>query len=71
MSAPDQGDSSQFNQLLAEVRQGDPEALNRLVPLVYDELQELARAQRRKWMGEVSVQTTSLLHEAYVRLAGH
>jgi RNA polymerase sigma factor (TIGR02999 family) len=63
-------DREQFDRLLSEVRQGEPGALDRLVPLVYNELEGLARAQRLKWQGQVSVQTTSLLHEAYVRLAG-
>jgi RNA polymerase sigma factor (TIGR02999 family) len=43
--------------------------LDLLVPLVYDELEELARAQRRRWQGSVSVHTGSLLNEAYIRLA--
>jgi RNA polymerase sigma factor (TIGR02999 family) len=63
-------DQEAFNDLLSRVQDGDREALNRLVPLVYEELQELARVQRRRWQGSLSVQTTSLLHEAYVRLAG-
>lgn len=56
--------------LLARVREGDREALNRLVPLVFDELEQLARAQRRRWRGTVSAHTASLVNEAYLRLAG-
>jgi len=63
-------DLSQVHELLARVRDGDGEALNLLVPLVFDELEELARAQRRRWHGNVSVHTASLLNEAYLRLAG-
>ena len=67
MSTPEQ---KAFEDLLARVRDGDRDALNELVPLVYDELQQVARGQRRRWSHGVSMQTTSLLHEAYVRLAG-
>lgn len=56
--------------LLARVREGDSQALDELVPLIYDELEELARTQRRRWQGTISVQTASLLNEAYLRLAG-
>lgn len=56
--------------LLTRVREGDDKALDQLIPLVYDELQGLARGQRRRWMGSVSVETMSLLHRAYIRLAG-
>lgn len=67
VSTPDHDD---FTDLLSRVQEGDRQALNQLVPLVYEELAELARVQRRRWHGEISVQTTSLLHEAYLRLAG-
>ncbi len=62
-------DRSEVHTLLARVRDGDAEALDQLVPLVYDELEELARAQRRRWQGSISVHTGSLLNEAYMRLA--
>ena len=58
------------HELLSRVRDGDSGALDRLIPLVYDELEELARVQRRRWHGSVSVHTGSLLNEAYIRLAG-
>ena len=58
------------HELLTRVRDGDSDALDRLIPLVYDELEELARVQRRRWHGSVSVHTGSLLNEAYIRLAG-
>lgn len=67
MSTPEE---RAFEELLGRVRDGDSEALNELVPLVYGELQELARGQRRRWRGGTPMQTTSLLHEAYMRLAG-
>lgn len=47
----------------------DPRAsLNQLFPIVYEELRALARAQRRGWRDEGTLNTTGLLHEAYLRL---
>ncbi len=63
-------DPDTVQKLLALVREGDGEALNRLIPLVYDELEALARHQRRRWQGTVSVGTASLLNEAYLKMAG-
>ncbi|MFV1987712.1 MAG: ECF-type sigma factor [Gemmatimonadota bacterium] len=66
----DSPDPVKVHELLTQVREGDREALDRLIPLVYDELEELARVQRRRWHGTISVHTGSLLNEAYMRLAG-
>lgn len=57
-------------QLLLELRAGDRDALNQLLPLVYHQLHELARQQRRRWSGDETLDTTALVHEAYLRLAG-
>ncbi len=57
------------NKLLAELRAGDRSAVERLFPLVYDELKRIARIQRRAWVDAESLNTTALVHEAYVRLA--
>ncbi len=54
--------------LLAELRDGDRSAFDKLFPLVYDELHGLARAQRRAWRGNETLDTTALLHEAYLKL---
>ena len=43
-------------------------SLDRLVPAIYEELRVLARGQLRREHGDVSVQTTELVHEAYLRL---
>ena len=53
--------------LLLEWRQGDKGALDRLVPLVYEELRRVARARLKADRGH-SLQTTALVHEAYFRL---
>jgi len=55
-------------QLLQDVGAGDRAAFDALVPLVYDELRVLARRQRRRWRGDETLDTTALLHEAYLRL---
>ena len=55
--------------LLQRVRDGDDEALGRLVPLVYDQLRALARGQRRRQGAGDTVNTTALVHEAYEKLA--
>ena len=54
--------------LLGELRDGGPGALDALFPLVYGELQELARRQRRRWRGDHTLGTTALVHEAYLKL---
>jgi RNA polymerase sigma factor (TIGR02999 family) len=46
-------------------------ALEQLMPLVYSELKALARANRFRWAGFRSPGTTSLVHEAYLKIAGH
>jgi hypothetical protein len=46
-----------------------PEALSALLPLLYDELHALAHRQRLRQRGPETLNTTALLHEAYVKLA--
>ncbi len=55
-------------QLLAAHRDGDRHALDRLMPLVYDDLRRLARIQLRRRRPEESLDTCGLVHEAYLRL---
>jgi RNA polymerase sigma factor (TIGR02999 family) len=54
--------------LLGAVQEGDPATLDVLFPLLYDELRRLARSQRRRWHGDYTINTTALVHEAYLRL---
>lgn len=51
-------------------RQGDPEAAKRVFDLVYDELRALARGLGRGRPGR-TLDTTALVHEAYLKLSGH
>jgi RNA polymerase sigma factor (TIGR02999 family) len=61
-------DSVDITQLLTAWRLGDPAALERLMPLVYDELRAQARRYMRKEQSGVTLQTTALVHEVYLRL---
>ena len=54
--------------LLLDWREGNAEALEALVPLVYDELRRLARLQMRDEASGHTLQPTALVHEAYARL---
>ena len=45
------------------------DAINELFPLVYDELRKLAQYNRRGWYGDKTLNTTALVHEAYLKLA--
>jgi RNA polymerase sigma factor (TIGR02999 family) len=56
--------------LLHEWRRGDRDALDRLTPLVYDELRALARRHLRGERHRLTLQPTALVHEAYLRLLG-
>ena len=63
MSAP-----GQITRLLVDWRSGDQAALDRLLPLVYDELRRVARNHMRREQPDHLLQTTALVHEAYLRL---
>jgi RNA polymerase sigma factor (TIGR02999 family) len=56
--------------LLEALRGGDRSALDTLFPLVYEELRELAHRQRQRWLGDHTLDTTGLVHEAYLKLLG-
>jgi RNA polymerase sigma factor (TIGR02999 family) len=61
--------ASPVNELLLDWGNGDREALKGVLPLVYDELRRLARHQLRQQRPNHTLQTTGLVHEAYLRLA--
>jgi RNA polymerase sigma factor (TIGR02999 family) len=54
--------------LLATAERGDRTALESGFPLVYEELRAIARKQRRAWQGNTTLNTTALLHEAYLKM---
>jgi RNA polymerase sigma factor (TIGR02999 family) len=55
-------------QILSQIEQGDPNAAEQLLPLVYDELRKLAAARMARESPGHTLQATALVHEAYVRL---
>lgn len=54
--------------LLLDWQAGDADAVDRLLPLVYEELRRVAHRQLRSERGDHTLSTTALVHEAYVRL---
>ena len=61
--------SKQVSELLLHWGNGDGKALEAILPLVYNELRRLARANLRQQRPNHTLQTTALVHEAYLRLA--
>jgi RNA polymerase sigma factor (TIGR02999 family) len=59
---------SDVTELLRQWSGGDQEALGRLVPLVYAELRRLAHYRLRREAANVSLNTTGLVHDAYLKL---
>jgi RNA polymerase sigma factor (TIGR02999 family) len=60
--------TAEVTQLLQNWRNGDGSALDRLFPIVYDELRQIAARYLRKQRPGHTLQTTALVHEAYIRL---
>jgi RNA polymerase sigma factor (TIGR02999 family) len=60
--------SEDFTQLLMACRDGDPGALERLVPLVYEDLRRIAHHHLRRGARGQTLDTTGLVHEVYLRL---
>lgn len=60
--------TSPVSQLLERLRSGDQSALNELVTALYDELRRIAARHLRKERPDHTLQTTALVHEAYLRL---
>ncbi len=60
----------EITELLHRVGKGDHAALNAVIPLVYEELKKLASARLRRESEVEPLQTTALVHEAYLKLAG-
>ncbi|MCH8147581.1 MAG: RNA polymerase subunit sigma [Planctomycetes bacterium] len=56
--------------LLAQIGDGNTHAAETILPLVYDDLRTLAHGYLAKEPAELSLQTTGLVHEAYIRLVG-
>src|SRR2546421_1226191 len=59
---------SEVTRLLSALEQGDPHAAGQLLPLVYDELRQLAAQKMAQEKPGQTLQATALVHEAYLRL---
>lgn len=66
MAAP----TKEISELLVQWGSGDRKALEAILPRVYNELRRLARHHLRQQRPNHTLQTTALVHEAYLRLAG-
>src|SRR5512138_1265495 len=62
---------SQVTQLLLDWSDGDKAALDKLMPLVYQELKRLARYYMRRERAGHTLQSTALVNEAYIRLVDY
>jgi RNA polymerase sigma factor (TIGR02999 family) len=61
---------NEVTQILSGIEAGDPQAAAQLLPLVYDELRKLAAQKLAQEKPGQTLQTTALVHEAYLRLVG-
>ncbi|MGK2934151.1 MAG: ECF-type sigma factor [Gemmatimonadaceae bacterium] len=65
-----EAEAGTVTRLLEEMDAGNKDAIRALFPLVYDEIRKLAHRQRRVWHGDSTLDTTALVHEAYLKLVG-
>ena len=61
---------TEVTRILSAIEQGDPNAAEQLLPLVYDELRKLAAAKLAQERPGLTLEATALVHEAYLRLVG-
>jgi len=66
----DRAHSESVNRLLERWRDGDPQALEQLLPLVYADLRRIARGMLQASSGHATLQTTALVHDVLLRLLG-
>ncbi len=62
--------TSEVTRLLREWRNGNHDAMDQLMPLIYDDLRRLANHYLRRERPEHTLQATALVNEAYIRLTG-
>lgn len=70
MSQPEIPEPGEITSLVRQVGEGDEQAFDRLLPLVYPTLKEISRRQLRRGGRSCTLCTTELVHEAYLKLAG-
>jgi RNA polymerase sigma factor (TIGR02999 family) len=57
-----------ITELLVKAREGDPSALNELMPLVYEELRRMARGRVERGRSDATLGPTALVHELFIKL---
>ncbi len=62
---------SEVTRILSRIEQGDTQAAEKLLPLVYEELRKLAAVKLAKEKPGQTLSATALVHEAYLRLIGN
>ncbi|MEQ8331326.1 MAG: sigma-70 family RNA polymerase sigma factor [Longimicrobiales bacterium] len=67
-STPMTDDRADVTRALSEISGGDPEALDRLLPAVYEQLRGIAHRELRRERPDHTLNATALVHEAYLRL---
>jgi len=70
MNPTDRAPDGEITRILREVRPGGNQRAEELLPLVYDELRSLARANMAREKAGQTLQATALVHEAYLRVCG-
>lgn len=65
------GETHEVSRLLVQWSNGDQTALDNLMPIVYDELHRMAKRFMKRQDGGHTMQTTELIHEAYLKLSGN
>ena len=68
---PSSQTAGEVTRLLHAARAGDSEALERVFPLIYDDLRRAAQRVLRRERPDHTLQATELVHDAFLRLAGH
>lgn len=68
MNEPGDRRTEGVTELLLELRDGRHEAMDRLFPIIYDELHRIAHAQLRRERDDHTLNATALVHEAYMKL---
>jgi RNA polymerase sigma factor (TIGR02999 family) len=61
---------NQITQILTAINEGDHQAMDRLFPLVYDQLRRMAKSRMAQERSGEVLQTTAIVHEVYLRLLG-
>jgi RNA polymerase sigma factor (TIGR02999 family) len=69
--APEPDRHERITELLHACRDGDDQAFQQLIPLVYGELRRIAHRQLARERPPLTLNTTGLVHEAYLKLADH